>query len=72
MLALAIILVGAGAFQTGLSESAVFLRNEFNHLADKAENSFGVLSVEGVALSERLAEQINRELGQTGLKSLQA
>ncbi|MDR2619294.1 MAG: LuxR C-terminal-related transcriptional regulator [Treponema sp.] len=61
-LALALILFSAGVFSLGLTESRVFLENELAHIAGELEGGYGVLSVEGAALSKRLTEQIEREL----------
>jgi DNA-binding CsgD family transcriptional regulator len=65
-LVLALILFASGVFSLGLTESRVFLENELAHIAGGLEDGCGVLSVEGVALSKRLTEQIERELASLG------
>ncbi len=66
MLTLLVILFSTGVFSVGLTESRIFLENELNHIAENTKNGYGTLSVEGVALSEKIAAQIEAELGENG------
>ncbi len=66
MLTLLVILFSTGVFSVGLTESRIFLENELNHIAKNTKNGYGTLSVEGVALSEKIAAQIEAELGENG------
>jgi DNA-binding CsgD family transcriptional regulator len=66
ILILALILFSSGVFSLGLTESRVFLENELAHIAGELEGGCGVLSLEGVVLSRRLSEQIERELETRG------
>lgn len=68
MSGLLLILISTGVFSVGLKECHVFLKNELEHLAGDVTREYGVLSVEGVALAERLAEKIERRLKADGLK----
>lgn len=65
---LLLILFAAGIFATGREESRMFLQNELNHIAGGVEKDLGILAVQGTALSERLAEQLERGLSREGLK----
>lgn len=67
MSGLLIILFIAGAFSVGLKEYHVFLKNELGHIAEDVSRDFGALSVEGVSLAKRLAEQIEKRLAVDGL-----
>ena len=71
MLGLFLILFSTGVFSVGLNEFHLFLRNELKHIAGNVARDFGVLSVEGVALAKRLAEQIESRLQQDGLSPSQ-
>lgn len=66
MLTLLVILFSTGVFSVGLTESRIFLENELNHIAENAKNGYGTLSVEGVALSQRITAQIEAELDKNG------
>lgn len=68
MSGLLMILFSTGVFSVGLKECHVFLENELEHITEDVLREYGVLSVEGVALAERLAEQIERRLKADGLK----
>ncbi len=67
MLELLLILFAAGIFSAGEKESRMFLANELNHIAGRAEKDLGVISIQGVSLSERLAEQLEKGLEREGL-----
>lgn len=62
MSALLLILYGLGIFSTGLKESRAFLENELKHIAESVEKDFGYIAVQGVSLSGRLTEQIEKEM----------
>lgn len=67
MSGLLLILFSTGGFSVGLKECHVFLKNELEHITGDVSREFNALSVEGVALAERLAAQIERELGTVGI-----
>lgn len=67
MSGLSLILFSTGVFSVGLKESHVFIKNELGHIAENVSREFGVLSVEGVALSKRLTEQIEKRLNTANL-----
>lgn len=67
MSGLFLILFSTGAFTVGLKECKVFLKNELGHIAEDVSREFGALSVEGVALSKRLTEQIEKKLDEANL-----
>jgi len=67
MLALLLVLFTTGVFSLGLTESRIFLENELHHIAGHLENGYGTLSVEGVALSEKLGGIIEAELQQRNI-----
>ncbi|MGI6150872.1 MAG: response regulator transcription factor [Christensenellales bacterium] len=69
MLTLLLILFSTGVFSIGLTESRIFLDNELNHVVENAKNSFGTLSVEGVALSQKISSQIEAELNNNGVSA---
>ncbi|MGE5604248.1 MAG: helix-turn-helix domain-containing protein [Bacteroidota bacterium] len=67
MSGLLLILFSTGAFSVGLKECHVFLKNELGHIAGDVSREFGTLSIEGVSLAKRLAEQIEKRLKANGL-----
>lgn len=67
MSGLFLILFSTGTFSVGLKECKVFLKNELGHIAGDISRDFGALSVEGIALSKRLTEQIEKRLGADNL-----
>jgi DNA-binding CsgD family transcriptional regulator len=66
MLLFSVILFGSGVFSAGLNESRLFFQNEHTHIAGGAEESLGILAVEGVTLSRRLSQQIGHSLNESG------
>jgi len=68
MSGLLLILFSTGVFSVGLKECHVFLKNELEHITGDVAREFNALSVEGVALAEHLAEQIERKLKAAGVK----
>lgn len=67
MSGLLLILFSTGGFSVGYKECHIFLRNELEHIAGDVSQEFGTLSVEGVALAEHLAEEIERRLKADGV-----
>ncbi len=67
MSGLFLILFSTGTFSVGLKECKVFLKNELGHIAGDVSREFGALSVEGVTLSKRLTEQIEKRLDAASL-----
>ncbi|MEA4969856.1 MAG: LuxR C-terminal-related transcriptional regulator [Candidatus Pelethousia sp.] len=65
---LLLIFFAAGIFAAGREESRMFLQNELQHIACSMEKDLGILSVQGTALSRRLAEQLERGLAREGLQ----
>lgn len=63
---LLLILFAAGIFSAGREESRMFLQNELQHIAGGVEKDLGILAVQGTALSQRLAEQLERGLAREG------
>jgi DNA-binding CsgD family transcriptional regulator len=68
MSGLFLILFATGIFRAGLQESRIFLENELHHIAEDVEKDFGVASVQGIALSKRLAAQVESSLTENDLK----
>ena len=62
-----LILFSTGVFAVGLRECQVFLKNELEHITVDVTREFSTLSVEGVALAEHLAEQIEKRLKAAGV-----
>ncbi len=62
MAALFIILFACGFFSAGLREQTLFLDNELGHLSDDVSKNFASVSLEGVALSRRLSEYLDKTL----------
>ena len=62
-----LILFSTGVFAVGLKECHVFLKNELEHITVDVIREFSTLSVEGVALAEHLAEQIEKRLKAAGV-----
>jgi RNA polymerase sigma factor (sigma-70 family) len=67
MSGLFLLLFSTGGFSVGFKECHVFLKNELEHITGNVAQEFGALSVEGVALAESLAEQIERKLKTAGV-----
>ena len=67
MSVLLLILFGLGVFSAGLKENRVFLENELNHIAGSVEKDFGSIAVQGVSLSQRLTEQIEKDFAENNL-----
>lgn len=67
MSGLLLILFSTGVFFVGRKECQVFLKNELGHTAGSVSQEFGILSVKGVSLAKRLAEQIEKRLETSGL-----
>lgn len=67
MSGLFLILFSTGAFTVGLKESQVFVKNELGHIAEDVSREFGVLSIEGVALSKHLTKKIEKRLNAANL-----
>ncbi|MDR3121093.1 MAG: hypothetical protein LBU58_07165, partial [Clostridiales bacterium] len=67
MLALFAVLSATGVFSVGMNESRILLQNELDHLSEKAEDAFGALTAEGIALSGRLAARIGEVLDAEGI-----
>ncbi|NLV17676.1 MAG: helix-turn-helix transcriptional regulator [Syntrophomonadaceae bacterium] len=62
MAGLFLLLIAAGVFTAGMKESRAFLENELTHVAEDISTDCGIISVEGVAISKRLTEQIEESL----------
>ncbi len=67
MSALLLILFALGVFSAGLKENRIFLENELHHIAGSVEKDFGSIAVQGVSLSRRLTEQIERGFTENNL-----
>lgn len=68
MSGLFLILFSTGVFSVGLKESHIFVKNALGHIAEDVSQDFGALSIEGLALSKRLTEQIEKRLNVANLK----
>jgi DNA-binding NarL/FixJ family response regulator len=62
MLALLLILFITGIFSIGLTESNVFLTNELDHISGNVEKEYGMLAVDGIALSKTITGLLEKEL----------
>ncbi len=62
MAALFLILFACGVFSAGLREHRAFLMNELGHISDDVSNDFAAISLEGVAVSRRLSEHLDKAL----------
>ena len=67
MSGLLLILFSTGVFSVERNKFRIFLQNELGHAAQSVEQEYGVLSVEGVLLAERLSKQIEITLDTFGL-----
>ena len=67
MSGLLLILFSTGVFSVERNKFRVFLQNELGHAAQSVEQEYGVLSIEGVLLAERLSKQIEITLDNFGL-----
>ena len=70
MSGLFLVLFSSGVFSAGTRESRVFLENEIGHISAAVEKEFGTLAVEGVALSEKIGELIEKRLPEGGIAAL--
>lgn len=67
MSGLLLILFATGIFRVGFNESHIFLENELNHIVADVERDFGTISLQGVSLSKRLTNEIERNLQENNL-----
>ena len=63
-----LILFSTGGFSVGFKECHIFLKNELEHITTDISRDFDTLSVEGVALAELLAGEIESRLKADGVK----
>ncbi len=70
MSAFSLILFSTGVFSAGARESLIYLEGELGHILGSIEKESGTVAVEGVALSEKLAALIERDLPPKGLSRL--
>jgi DNA-binding CsgD family transcriptional regulator len=64
---LSLIIFSAGVFAVERNKLHVFLQNELGHVVRSVEQEYGVLSVEGILLAEKLSKQIELSLDAFGL-----
>lgn len=69
MSVLFLILIVSGVFSAGMKESKAFLENELAHISNDINANNGALSVEAIAISKRLTEQIENTLNEQKLSS---